>query len=86
MPAKCRSCPAPVMWATHVETRRANPLDAQPSPDGNCEVRRGVHSTTLYYRMLSGEELERARAEGKRLYLSHFATCPNARRHRKIWE
>ena len=33
--------------------------------------------------MLTGEELEQAREEGKQLYLSHFATCPNARRHRK---
>ena len=83
MSARCRSCPAPIMWATHVETGRANPLDADPSPEGNCEVRKGVHSTKLYYRMLAGEELERARSEGKPLYLSHFATCPNARRHRK---
>ena len=50
MPAQCRSCPAPVMWANHVETRRANPLDAEPSPEGNCEVRRGLHSTKLYYK------------------------------------
>jgi hypothetical protein len=42
MSAKCRSCPTPIMWPTHVETRRANPLDAEPSPEGNCEVRKGV--------------------------------------------
>jgi hypothetical protein len=33
--------------------------------------------------MLTGEELERAHAEGKQLYLPHFATCPNVWRHRK---
>ena len=63
MSAKCRSCPAPVMWATHVETKRANPLEAEPSPEGNCEVRRGLHSTTLDYKLLAGEELEKARRQ-----------------------
>jgi len=53
-----------------------------PSPEEKCEVRRGFHTTGCITRMLTGEELGRARAEGSRS-LSHFATCPSARRHRK---
>ena len=67
MSAKCRSCPAPVMWATHVDTKRANPLDAKPSPEGNYEIRRRVHSKKLYYSMLAGKELERTVPKDLRL-------------------
>ena len=50
-------------------------------PVSNSEIRPGLRCTKFYYRMLVGEELEKAREEGKNLSL--FATCPNARRHRK---
>jgi hypothetical protein len=49
------------MWASHAETGRINPLGAEPSTEGTWEVRKGLHSTKLYYRMLMGEEMERAR-------------------------
>lgn len=75
--SKCRSCPAQVVWAKHKTTDRANPLDPQPSEKGNLLLDR----SRMIYEVLTGDDLERAREQGIPLFVSHFATCPNARRH-----
>lgn len=49
------------------------PLDLAPVADGNVQLVAGVAH------VLHKDELP---APGPR-YVSHFATCPNARRHRK---
>jgi hypothetical protein len=77
--SKCRSCPAEVLWAKHKKTGRANPLDPKPSLDGNILLDR----TRMVYEVLAGDDLKRAHEQGLILYISHFATCPNARSHRK---
>lgn len=61
------------------KTEKKNPLD--PVPDairGNV----WVDPKTDRACVLTGEERQRALAEGQPLYLSHFVTCPNAVKHR----
>ncbi len=84
MTARCRSCRAPIRWAD--VNGRAMPLDPEPTPDGNVVI-------TLVHH--EGSSLERAEARvltareqrllhpDRTRYRSHFATCPNARRHRR---
>lgn len=76
--AQCRACPAQIFWATQNPTDknpkpRANPLDVQPSPEGNLRL----DLSTMLYDVLTGEALEEARKANEPLYISHFATCPN---------
>lgn len=67
---RCRSCGAPIVWAVTAAGKRM-PLDAEPV----YAIGSGVVS-------LNGDEVavvERPRP----LYVSHFATCPNADQHRR---
>ncbi|HEX7277897.1 MAG TPA: hypothetical protein VF244_11025 [Acidimicrobiales bacterium] len=68
MPA-CRSCNAPVRWIKTV-AGKAMPLDPAPNPDGNVVIEDGVARVV-------GPE-----AEGER-WMTHWATCPSAAKHRK---
>lgn len=71
--AKCRSCGAPILF---VKTEKGNliPLDAEPYvPPGLFVIARDI-----------AVSLEHATGPaGPVLYRSHFATCPNAKKHRK---
>jgi len=77
---ECRSCHATIIFATHPRTGRAMPINVNPDPvagnilldfdDGNHQV-------------LGPDDAELARAEGAKLHLSHFVTCPNRDQHRK---
>lgn len=74
MPARCRSCDAPVIWAYTPRGKRM-PVDAElgPRPDG--------FSGALY--RLGSEidgtpTLERLPSAASEGYVSHFATCPEA--------
>jgi hypothetical protein len=65
-----------------MESGKANPLN--PAPDrerGNVVIE--SHGRTEIGVVLVGDELEGARRRGEALYLSHFATCPEAAKHRK---
>ena len=75
-PAPCRSCGAMLRW---VRTRagKAMPLDAEPNPTGNVVL--GEDGTA---RVLTRKQVEGGGIVGER-YTSHFATCPNAERHRR---
>jgi hypothetical protein len=79
---KCSSCPADVIWCMSATTKRPMPLDAAPSPTGTiCIVEPPSGGRVAHY--LAGDDLEEARARGAELHVSHFATCPNAKKHRK---
>lgn len=69
--ARCQSCGAEIRWA---ETPGGKwiPLDAEPVSDGNVVVREtdGVPEAVVV-----------AKTAGR--YVSHFATCPNAKGHRR---
>lgn len=77
----CRSCDAPILWATNVVTGRRLPLD--PAPDlerGNVIV--DPRTDPARCKVLDQEASAQARREGAATYRSHFATCPNAAAHR----
>lgn len=90
MPPTCRSCDAPIIWATLPSGERM-PLDALPVPDGNVLL----HSDGVRALVLGKDdelEAEAIAASGgaaglKRLagmrYVSHCATCPHSASHRK---
>ncbi|MGE4425478.1 MAG: hypothetical protein AB7G37_03385 [Solirubrobacteraceae bacterium] len=75
--ATCRSCGAGVQWVL-LDGGSKNPLDPEPVENGNVYVRRDGTA-----KVLTADELGRARAEGHPLHISHFATCPNANKHRR---
>lgn len=72
---RCNSCDAAIRWVLTPKGKRM-PLDPEPSPAGNVLVEDGVGLT------LGGDLLIAALHEERDLYTSHFATCPNAARHR----
>lgn len=66
----CRSCGAPVVWA-RTSTGGSMPVDADPSPVGNVELvdDDGILRATVHSQPPLGVD---------DLYVSHFATCPDA--------
>lgn len=70
----CRSCGAPIVWVVVRPGGRRMPVDAEPGPDGTVVI----DSDGTMARVLSGAALVGARVDGTPLYLSHFATCPQA--------
>lgn len=79
--ATCGSCGAPVIWAATVHGR-AMPVDAEPSGMGNVALGRGSDGK-LVATVLAGDALLSRRFAGEPLYLTHFATCPDAADHRR---
>lgn len=71
--ARCRSCEARIVWAITPKGRRI-PLDPDPVEGGNVLLE-GERATVL-------TNEERAAHPGP-LHVSHFATCPKAKRHRR---
>jgi hypothetical protein len=88
-PAKCKSCGAPVEWVL-TEKGKWMPVDFQRALTGNILLSQravGQPATAIYQ---SAEEIEtlkrQAQARGEAwqgLFVSHFATCPSAAKHRK---
>ena len=90
-PKKCASCPAPILWAQSLDDEgrriwdeerkrfKSMPVDWEPVPTGNVVVwdRPGEG---FVCRVLKKGETPPA---GARLRTSHFATCPNAKQHRR---
>ena len=75
--AECRTCGAPIKWVLNANTGGYAPIDTESTGGGNLVV-----TPAGEYRVLRGEELIDARARGVPLFLSHFATCPDAATHR----
>ena len=63
------------------------PLDAAPSTAGNIrlfvEAKAVTKTQGRIAQVVPKAELQAARDNSERLYTSHFATCPNAKAHRK---
>lgn len=76
----CSSCGAKILWAK-TPSWRTIPIDAEPSPEGN--IRLGGEPGNRYATILSGEQAASVRGFGEKLYVTHFATCPNAAKHRQ---
>lgn len=75
---KCRSCGAAILWVTMEPSGKKNPLDAEPSPNGNIVASEGGKGMVV-----KGDQLLQLREAGSPLYLSHFASCSGAAQHRK---
>lgn len=75
----CQSCGRAIRFLTYVKTGKSNPIDADPSPDGNV----AIDETEGTYTILTKKQLDEARAARDPLYLSHFTTCPDAKTYRK---
>lgn len=78
---KCKSCGAAIRWVRVTSSRTgkeaAMPVDDRPSLRGNILID-GDEATVL-----SNAEADEVRLSGGTpMFLSHFATCPNAARHR----
>lgn len=73
---ECRSCGAPVKWVLTRKGKRM-PVDAEPVEGGNIMLERETDSsgTPLAAYVPSDPGVLR--------YVSHFATCEFADRHRK---
>lgn len=77
--AVCRSCQAPIIWAT-TSNGKSMPVDAVPVDEGNVELhwpgapQLPIRATVHAQRPLGLTNVP--------LHLSHFATCPNAAEHR----
>jgi hypothetical protein len=84
--ATCRSCDAVIEWVLTEKAKRM-PIDALPVADGNLTMDRdergnlkmGPNGILRVRAVKAGEELP---AETSR-YVSHFATCPDAAKHKK---
>lgn len=70
----CRSCGAEIRWVEMEGSGKRMPIDPAPSPRGNVEVFDNVNA-----RVVAGPDL----LVGVNYYTSHFATCPQAAKHRK---
>lgn len=74
MSARCSTCGAPILWAKTAKGKPM-PLDAEPRDDGNVVLERGVA-------IVIGP-LEHVTRRTEPLFVSHLATCPQAKDHRK---
>lgn len=68
---QCSSCGAPIIWAMS-ERRKRMPMDAEPTvlAPGQYKLRENDDGSVDAYLV-------------RRVWVSHFATCPNADQHRR---
>lgn len=69
--SRCRLCDAPILWVT-TQTGKKMPVDSVPVQNGTLVLTGG--GDKLFSHHATPEE----RDKGVPLYLSHFASCPNA--------
>ena len=77
---RCRSCRAPVLFV-QLDTGAWMPVDARPDDlSGTVLIPKAAGESAR----VVGSLEERLRLQGRGLlYVSHFATCPYARQHRR---
>lgn len=85
----CNSCGAPIFWVTLPAQTRL-PVNPEPSPSGNVILIDHPLSPDHPNWNQRGMVMGRAQLRNPRIvspdrprYVSHFATCPNAGKHRK---
>jgi len=82
--SRCRSCGAPIQWAI-TEGGKRMPVDLEPSPIGNIALySRGEDAPIAI--VITETEIEAWKKSGsrkQRLFLSHFTTCPQAKKWRR---
>ncbi len=86
----CVSCKAPVVW-TVTEKGKPMPVDAEPAEHGTVLLSHRQVGQPPVALVKTREQIEELRAQHERspqvgplrLFVSHFATCPNAGQHRR---
>ena len=73
MATKCDSCGAPIRWERTVRGKPI-PLDPEPGTDAHLFIRSDG--------LVADDRSHPAWADAPR-FETHFATCPNANKHRK---
>lgn len=87
-PSKCRSCGELVLWVEWPSGKKM-PIDVTPETPESVNVEGFKDSDYLVVdhrpseNKLLAHKFRRDEHSGRRLYASHFATCPNAKEHRK---
>lgn len=72
---ECKSCGAPIIWAMSAN-RKWIPFDAQPTRDGRWHVEFMAGGESLAWQPATNHS-------GQDRYTPHWATCPNANKHRR---
>lgn len=84
--ASCSSCRAEIVWAVNEKSGKREPIDAGPVSNGNIEIVASGEDdegrSHVVIRHLKGDELPLF-GDAPPRYISHFATCPDAKTHRK---
>ncbi len=76
----CRSCNAKILWVTTASGKKM-PLDIESTEDGNVLIPNPATGASA--RVLSKVEIAEAKAAGRKLFVSHFSSCPEAKKFRK---
>lgn len=66
----CRTCGADIRWLRLAKSGKAIPIDPNPNPEGTLIIKDGMGHT-------APEDHKGPR------YMTHFATCPDAKYHRR---
>jgi hypothetical protein len=75
---RCRSCGAPIIWCV-TESGRKMPVDFAPTPSGNVAIRPADGG----WEAIVAGPLEPVDGCTSIRRTSHFATCPDAQKHRR---
>lgn len=70
---RCSTCEAPIRWVLSAKGRRL-PIDPEPVATGNLFLQQTDEGVTYATVVAPGSR--------PRLFVSHFATCPQAAAHR----
>lgn len=87
--ARCSSCDAEIIWAISNASGTRMPIDALPlteitSTRGLFVLVKRLDDTPLAWTVSPDEDgLQTFQARQVALYRSHFASCPDARAHRR---
>jgi len=76
----CKSCGAPILWAK-TEQGHKIPIDEGPTLDGNIAIQ-PTDDRKGWLAFVAGP-LEAVPGSSSIRRKSHFATCPNAAKHRR---
>lgn len=79
-PQECKSCKAPILWVKWPNSGKAMPIDDAPGTGVNHTV---VVTHSLKMNTLWAEKYDESRHQGRRRFVSHFVTCPQAKQHRR---
>lgn len=87
---RCSSCHRPILWALTTEGNRI-PLDPTPGPDGKIILTGRDDDGVMIVRVIKKNDPafepslfdEKPAGHDGLRWTSHFATCPNANKHRR---